>query len=232
MLVTVLVRGYYADVPQAGWILVVFLAALVGVKGLSMVWTISETETVKEVLRSSMYQAVFVAGSGGARLRAPGRAARRRRHSHGQPRSPATGCCRRSPRSGTPGRLGGRGEVDSTLGYANTLRRGSRDGGGAGARADGRDAQPLLRGIYAALTLAFLVVLYLTVSRGGIGSLGVGLVLLFLLVQNRLQALVNLLLVASPWAWLLWRVSGLGFCKASTSPTPSRLADGLAFGTI
>jgi hypothetical protein len=34
---------------------------LVGVKGLSMAWTISETETVNEVLRSSMYLAVFLA---------------------------------------------------------------------------------------------------------------------------------------------------------------------------
>src|SRR3712207_9576156 len=41
--------------------MVAFLAALVGVKGLSMLWTLSQTETVGEVLRSSMYLAVFLA---------------------------------------------------------------------------------------------------------------------------------------------------------------------------
>ena len=46
LLVTVFVRDYYADVPQAAWIMVAFLAALVAIKGLSMAWSISETETI------------------------------------------------------------------------------------------------------------------------------------------------------------------------------------------
>src|SRR5215212_3809212 len=64
LLVTLFVRGYYGEVPQAAWIMVTFLAALVGVKGLSMVWTVSETETVNEVLRSSTYLALFVVALG------------------------------------------------------------------------------------------------------------------------------------------------------------------------
>src|SRR5918911_1851851 len=57
---TLFVRGFYADLPPAGTLALAFLAALVAVKGLSMVWTISETETIKETLRSSMYLAIFV----------------------------------------------------------------------------------------------------------------------------------------------------------------------------
>src|SRR3712207_7256426 len=62
-----------------------------------------------------------------------------------------------------------------------------------------------LRGLYAALALAFLFALYFTLSRGGIGSLVVGVILLFALTSNRLQMLANLLLVSAPGAWLLWR---------------------------
>jgi hypothetical protein len=76
----------------------------------------------------------------------------------------------------------------------------------------------LLRGIYAALTLAFLVTLYLTASRGGIGSLGVGLFILFVLTEKRLQTLVNLLLLCAPAAWLLWRIRDLeGFMQTGLS---------------
>ena len=57
LFVTLFVRGFYWDLPTVGILLVGLLAALVAVKGLSMVWTISETETVKETLRSSMYLA-------------------------------------------------------------------------------------------------------------------------------------------------------------------------------
>jgi hypothetical protein len=49
LFVTLFVRGFYRDLPPAGVLLVALLAALVAVKGLSMVWTISETETVKEL---------------------------------------------------------------------------------------------------------------------------------------------------------------------------------------
>ena len=52
LLVTLFVGDFYRDVPPAGWVMVVLLAVLVGVKGLSIAWTISETETVQETLRS------------------------------------------------------------------------------------------------------------------------------------------------------------------------------------
>ena len=57
--------------------------------------------------------------------------------------------------------------------------------------------------------LSFLVALYLTVSRGGMGSLGIGMVLLFVLGTGRLQMLANLLLVALPGAWLWWRMQNM-----------------------
>src|ERR671920_2194963 len=61
---TLFARGFYADLPSAGVLALAFLAALVAVKGLSMVWTISETETIKETLRSSMYLAMFLMSLG------------------------------------------------------------------------------------------------------------------------------------------------------------------------
>ena len=60
LFVTLFVRGFYWDLPAVGILLVGLLAALVAVKGLSMVWTISETETIKETLRSSTYLAAFL----------------------------------------------------------------------------------------------------------------------------------------------------------------------------
>ena len=60
LFITFFVGSYYRDVPRVGWILVVLLAILVGTKGLSLAWTISETETIRELLRSSMYLATFV----------------------------------------------------------------------------------------------------------------------------------------------------------------------------
>src|ERR687890_1295864 len=64
LFVTLFVRGFYWDLPSVGILLVGLLAALVAVKGLSMVWTISETETIKETLRSSMYLAMFLMSLG------------------------------------------------------------------------------------------------------------------------------------------------------------------------
>ena len=62
LFVTLFVRGFYQDVPRAAWIMVAFLAVLVGIKGLSMTWTISHAETINEVVRSSMYLSVFLVG--------------------------------------------------------------------------------------------------------------------------------------------------------------------------
>jgi hypothetical protein len=60
LFVTLFVPGFYWDLPSVGILLVGLLATLVAVKGLSLVWTTSETETIKETLRSSMYLATFL----------------------------------------------------------------------------------------------------------------------------------------------------------------------------
>jgi hypothetical protein len=86
-----------------------------------------------------------------------------------------------------------------------------------------------LRGLYAALLLSFMVALYLTVSRGGLGSLGIGMIVLFVLGGSRLQMLANLLLMALPGAWLWWRMQSLpGLLETGIRPQ-EKLADGTAF---
>jgi hypothetical protein len=217
LLVTVLVRDYYADVPQAAWIMVAFLAALVAIKGISMAWSISETETINEVVRSSTYLAVFVMALGALT----------------------------SPRQVGPlmdvailmvAAVAGYGllqkinpveypidsldgvRIDSTLEYVNTTAAILGMGVALALARMTTVRNALLRGIYAALTLAFLVALYLTASRGGIGSLGVGMIVLFVLTEKRLQTLVNLLLLSAPGAWLLWRIRDLeGFMNTYLS---------------
>ena len=217
LLVTLFVRDYYADVPQAAWIMVAFLAALVAIKGISMAWSISETETIHEVVRSSMYLAVFVMALGALT----------------------------SPRQVGPlmdvavlmvAAVAGYGllqkinpveypidsldgvRIDSTLEYVNTTGTILAMGVALALARMTTVRNALLRGIYAALTLAFLVALYLTVSRGGIGSLGVGMIVLFVLTEKRLQTLGNLLLLSVPGAWLLWRIRDLeGFMNTYLS---------------
>ena len=230
LLVTVLVGDYYADVPQAAWIMVAFLAALVGVKGLSMLWTISETETVGEVLRSSMYLAVFVMALGAlvsarqvgplidvATLIAAAVAGYGLLQKINPVEYPI--------RSAVVDEV----RVDSTLGYANTVATVVGMGVALALARMTALRNPLLRGVYAALTLAFLMVLYFTVSRGGYGSLAVGLACLFLLTERRLQTLVNLLLLSVPCAWLLWRVQGLDGFMRDNVPDERKLVLGAAF---
>src|SRR3712207_622723 len=78
-------------------------------------------------------------------------------------------------------------------------------------------------------TTLFRSTLYLTVSRGGIGSLGVGVIALLVLTEKRLQTLVNLLLLAFPFAWLLGRIQDLeGFMRAGVAEE-QRVALGAAF---
>jgi hypothetical protein len=230
LLVTVLVRGYYEDVPQVAWIMVACLAALVGVKGLSMAWTISEVETVNEVLRSSMYLAVFVAALGAltserqvgplldiAILMVAAIAG----YGLLQKINPAEYPIRAMVVDEV--------RVDSTIGYANTTAVVLAMGV---ALALGRTAairNALLRGLYAALTLAILVALYLTFSRGGIGSLVAGLIVLFVLTGKRLQTLINLGLLAVPGAWLLWRIRDLGGLLQTGVSEEQRMAFGTAF---
>jgi hypothetical protein len=228
LLVTVLVRGYYGDVPQGAWIMVAFFAALVGVKGLSMAWTISETETVHEVLRSSMYLAVFLAALGAltsARQVGPlmdiavlivaavaGYGLLQKINPVEYPIDSLDGV-----------------RIDSTLEYVNTTAAVLGMGVALALARMTTMRNAIVRGIYAALTLAFLVALYLTASRGGIGSLGVGMIALFLLTEKRLQTLVNLLLLCAPGAWLLWRIQRLdGFLETGVSDG-QRIVLGTAF---
>jgi hypothetical protein len=219
LLVTVFVRGYYADVPQAAWVVVAFLAAVVGVKGLSMIWSISHTETLHEVLRSSMYLAVFLAAL----------AALTSARQVGPLMDVATlmvaavagyGLLQKINPLEYPIRSVAVSEVrvDSTIGYANTTAVIVVMGVALAVARMMTTRNALLRGVYAALTLAFLVTLYLTVSRGGIGSLGVGMIVLLALSEKRLQVIVNLLLLAGPGLWLVGRVQSLqGFFENSIS---------------
>ena len=230
LFVTLFVRGYYQDVPPAGWIIVAFLAVLVGVKGLSMVWSISQTETINELLRSSMYLAVFLAGLGAL--------------TSGRQVGPLVDICVLIVTA-----LAGYGflemidpvqyptssfdsvRIDSTLGYANSTAIVLAMGVTLALARTTALRNALVRGLYAALILAFLFALYFTLSRGGIGSLGVGLILLFVLSSSRLQLLANLLLLSIPGAWLLWRVQHLdGFMQAG-APDQQRVVAGAAFRT-
>lgn len=229
LLATLFVRGFYEDVPRVGWAMVALLAALVAIKGLSMIWTVSETETVEEILRSSMYLATF-----------------------------ATALAAASPSGRQAGALAdiavlivsavaGYGllqkispieypvlsfdgvRIDSTLGYANTTAAvlGMGIVLSLGRMAGMRNA--VFRGLYAALVLAFLVVLYLTISRGGLASLGVGGLLLLVLARERLQVVANLLLVGVPGGWLLWRMQNLEGLLLVDASEAQKVAAGAAF---
>jgi O-antigen ligase len=119
--------------------------------------------------------------------------------------------------------------MDSTLGYANTTAVVVAMGVVLALARMATLRHFVFRGLYAALVLSFLVALYLTVSRGGIGSLAIGIILLFVLGGGRLQMLANLLLVALPGAWLLWRMQSLpGLLQTGIRPQ-EKLADGTAF---
>ncbi len=228
VLVTLFVGSYYRDVPLAGWIMVALLAALVGVKGLSMTWTLSDAETIREVLRSSMYLAVFLTALAALTserqvgplvdisvLMVSALAGYGLLQKISPVQYPVT----------SPDGV----RVDSTLTYANTTAMILGIGVVLALARMTRMRNAPLRGLYAALTLAFLVTLYLTFSRGGIGSLGVGLIFLFVLANNRLQMLANLLLLSAPGAWLLWRMQDLGALLQADASAQQKIADGVAF---
>ena len=229
-LVTLFMRGYYRGVPRVGWVLVALLAVLVGVKGLSMVWTISETETVNETLRSSMYLATFavaLAAFTSGRQAGPIidvsilAAAAVAGYGLLQKISPI-----QYPIQGVDVV-----RVDSTVGYPNTT---AVVLGMAVVLALARiptTRNALFRGLYAALVLAFLVTIYLTQSRGGIGSLGVGMIFLFVFGKDRLQLATNLLLLSVPGAWLYARMQALDGLFLAEVSREREVADGAAFGT-
>ena len=228
LLVTLFVRGFYGDVPSAGWVMVLLLGTFVGIKGLSMVWTVSETETVEEILRSSMYLAAFALALAA--------------FSSGRQAGPLMdiaalivaavagyGLLQKISPIEYPVLSFDGVRIDSTLGYANTTA--VVIGMGAvlslGRMAGMRNA--VFRGLYAALVLAFLVALYFTVSRGGLASFGVGLLLLLVLARERLQMVANLLLLCVPGAWLLWRIQNLEGLLLVDASEAQKVAAGTAF---
>ena len=273
---TVLARGFYSGVSPVGWVLISLLAALVLLKGISMIWTTSETETIKEALRSSMYLAVFavalavdvvvprlgwalvvglaavlgllwessywfalllllLAAVVGASAFSRGSLTAYRQVG---PLVDGLGLAvaavagygllqKTYPDDYEINSIDGY-RVDSTLGYPNTTA--VLLGMGAVLALSRMTAlrNPILRGLYAVLLLGSLVTLYLTLSRGGLGSFGVGLGLLFVLGTNRLQMLANLLLICVPGAWVWWRIQGLGAIFDPDAAPGRKAADGLA----
>ena len=230
LLVTLFVRGYYRDVPQAGWILVAILALLVGIKGLSMIWTISDAQTIRELLRSSMYLATFVlvlAGLSSSRQVSPLMDA-------AVLISTAVagyGVMQKINPVNYPATTPDAARVGSTLEYANTTAMVVGLGIVLSLARMNEMKSPLGRGIYAAFVLLFAVVLYLTLSRGGILSLGVGLLTMFVLGGNRLQTFANLALVTAPLGWLIYRVQDLEALFREGATEAQMLMDGAALRT-
>ncbi|CAA9485836.1 MAG: hypothetical protein AVDCRST_MAG12-1797, partial [uncultured Rubrobacteraceae bacterium] len=274
---TVLPHGFYGGVPREGWILISLLAVLVLVKGLSMIWTISETETIKETLRTSTYLAAFaialaadaavprlgwalvvslaavlglswetsywfallllalaavVGASAFARGGLPG-------YRQVEPLVDSLGLAvaavagygilqKAYPADYEIASID-RYRVGSTLGYPNTAAVVLGMGALLALSRMTATRNLVLRGLYAVLLLGSFVTLYLTLSRGGIGSFGLGLGVLFVLGANRLQMLANLLLVSLPGAWLWWRMQELGTLLSPAAPMRQKVAEGLVF---
>jgi O-antigen ligase len=228
LLVTLFVRGFYWDLPSVGILLVGLLAALVAVKGLSMVWTISETETIKETLRCSMYLATFVMAMAAL--------------TSGRQVGPLIdvsvvmvvavagyGLLQKISPIEYPVRSLDGVRMDSTLEYSNTTAIVLGMGVVLALARMSRLRNSAVRGLYAAVTLCFLIALYLTVSRGGIGSLGIGLMVLFVLGSDRLRMLTNLLLLSLPGAWLLWQMQSLPGLLGVGVSRQQKIADGTLF---
>src|SRR5918997_6033 len=207
VVITLFVADYFADVPRGTWVLVVLLVVLVAVKGLSLTWSISRTETIQELLRSSVYLAAFALAAAslsswrlvgpfvdGMNLTAGAVAG----YGVLQKTNPA-----QYP-SSTPDGV----RIGSTLEYANTVAVVVGMGIALALARMTQLKNPVARGIYAALILVFGVVLYLTFSRGGMLSLAAGLVVLFAVSGRRLEMLGSLLLIAGPLVWLVWQGGG------------------------
>lgn len=228
VVITLFIRNFYSDVPSLGWILVAALAVLAGTKGLSMTWTLSESETVREVIRSSMYLSFFLvslAALSSARQVGPmmdiavlvvaavaGYGLLQKIYPLEYPVLSLDGV-----------------RMDSTLGYSNTTAVVIAMGVTLALARMTQSSSWVLRGLYAPLIVGFLAAIYLTISRGGIGSLAIALVVLFVVSEKRLQMFTNLLLVSLPTAWILWRMQGLDGLLGARVPGEQRAADGLAF---
>jgi hypothetical protein len=228
LFVTLFVRGFYWDLPTVGILLVGLLAALVVVKGLSMVWTISETETIKETLRSSMYLATFLMAVAAL--------------TSGRQVGPLIdfsiiivavvagyGLLQKISPIEYPVRSLDGVRMDSTLEYSNTTAVILGMGVVLALARMGTLRNFVLRGLYAAITLSFLIALYLTVSRGGIGSLGIGLIVLLVLGSGRLRMLADLLLLSLPGAWLWWQMQSLPGLLGTGVLRQQKIDDGILF---
>jgi O-Antigen ligase len=228
LFVTLFVRGFYWDLPTVGIILVGLLAALVAVKGLSMVWTISETETIKETLRSSMYLAAFLMAL--AALTSGRQVGSLIDASVFMVAAVAGyGLLQKISPIEYPVRSLDGVRMDSTLQYSNTTAVILAMGVVLVLARMGTLRRFALRGLYAAITLSFFIALYLTVSRGGIGSLGIGLIVLFVITSGRLRMLADLLLLSLPGVWLWWQMQSLpGLLGTDVSPQ-QKIADGTLF---
>jgi hypothetical protein len=228
LFVTLFVRGFYWDLPTVGILLVGLLAALVAVKGLSMVWTISETETIKETLRSSMYLAAFLMAL--AALTSGRQVGSLIDASVFMVAAVAGyGLVQKiSPIEYPVHSLDGV-RMDSTLGYANTTAVILGMGVVLALARMSTLRSFVLRGFYSAVTLSLFIALYLTVSRGGIGSLGIGLIILFIITSGRRRMFADLLLLSLPGAWLWWQMQSLpGLLGTGVSPQ-QKIADGALF---
>lgn len=226
--ITLFIADYFAGTPRIVWVLLGLLAVLVAVKGLSLTWSIARTETVQELLRSSMYLAAFalaVASLSSQRLVGPfidgmslvaGAVA-----GHGvlHKTNPAE-----YPANSTDGV-----RVGSTVEYPNTAAVVLGMGIVLGLGRMTQLRNPFSRGLYAALILVLGVTLYTTFSRGGMLALAAGLVVLFAVGGRRLQMFINLLLVFGPLLWLVWSVQGLETFFESVSDESLAAADGSAF---
>jgi hypothetical protein len=228
LFVTLFVRGFYWDLPSVGILLVGLLAVLVAVKGLSMVWTISETETIKETLRSSMYLAAFLMAL--AALTSGRQVGSLIDASVFMVVAVAGyGLLQKISPIEYPVRSLDGIRMDSTLQYSNTTAVILAMGVVLALARLGTLRSFALRGLYAAITLSFFIALYLTVSRGGIGSLGIGLIVLFVITSGRLRMLADLLLLSLPGAWLWWQMQSLPGLLGTGVSRQQKIADGTLF---
>lgn len=225
LFITLFVGDFFRDVPVAGWLLVALLAVLVGVKGISMSWTVSEGETIKEVVRASMYAAIFMltlAAVSAGRQVAPimdaailitgavaGYGLLQKIRPLEYPVTSLDGV-----------------RVGSTLDYANTTAMVLGLGMVLALARMGQSRNPLLSGLYAAAIIAFAATIYMTASRGGIATLVVGIFVLLALTGNRLQTAGNLFLLAIPGAFLLWRMRNTDALLRSGVTDEQRVAAG------
>lgn len=230
LLIALFVSDYFTDTPRIAWVLVGFLGALVAVKGLSLIWSVSQSETIKELLRSSMYLGVFA-------LTAASMSSRRLVRPFIDGMNLIAGAVagygvlqKINPveyPSNTPDGV----RVGSTLEYANTVAVVLGMGIVLGLARLTQLKNPLVRGLYAALILIFGAILYLTFSRGGMLALAAGLVMLFVVGESRLQMFANLLLVSGPLSWLVWKVQGLDTFFGYEPTESLRAAEGSTFRT-